>query len=355
MSSGLNTTSKPVLNYANILKKTMESKESDKKSAPVIAEVKAPVIAEVKAPVIAEAKTPKKANKLSDAQYAKKLEKKASKKAELEKEDKERAAKLSEIDTKAQKVYDDEYQIQFIVCKTPEEAQQKAMSKRNKAHAKLLNEAFPKAKPVSESSVTMKIEELLLSEDEEVEKEVQDHKQEQEQVSVPVQTLTEEDLKGFQSVDKRRSKHSKPKFTKPSQEADSKPKFTKPSQEADSKPTKKAFVNNSSNTYNEMLNKACDTFIVDILSQDTLDNLESTLRKSDSTDRVYVSVNTDSDVISSFKSHNFTKSGFLKNTNYYFSKQLSKAINIKLTDLRVWVNIKNVKDNEYSIAFSQKH
>ena len=344
MSSGLNTTSKTVLNYANILKKSMPSKESDTKSAPVTAEPKVPVIAEVKTTVIAEAKTPKKANKLSDAQYAKKLEKKASKKAELEKAETEKATKLSEIDTKAQKIYDDEYQIQFIVCKTPEEAQQKAMAKRNKAHAKLVSEAFPK--PKSEPSVTMKIEELLLSEDEdEVQVQVQEQEQEQVQASVPLQTLTEEDLKGFQSVDKRRSKPSKPKFTKPSQEADSKP----------TKSTKAAFVNNSSNTYNEMLNKACDTFIVDILSEDTLDKLESSLRKSDSTDRVYVTINTDSDVISSFKSHNFTKSGFLKNTNYYFSKQLSKAINIKLTDLRVWVNIKNVKDNEYSIAFSQKH
>jgi hypothetical protein len=314
MSSRLNNSSKPALDYSKLLKKNTQSQESDTKSAVVPTEVQVPVQEPVKT-----------GKKLSEARYAKKLESKAQKKADTEKEDKMKEEKLAEIRVKAQKAFDDEYQIQFIKCKTPEEAHKKSMLIYDKVYNKLVNAAFPK--PIIEKVTTtdMKIKEIVLSEDDDDELLVpvkQDIRESSKSntSSLQQQTITPEELKDFKSVSKKRNSKSE-----------------------------------SNNSYNEMLNKACDTFIVDILSESILDKLETSLRKSESTDKVFVPVNTDSDVITSFKGHNFTKSGFLKNTNYYFSKQLSKAINNKLKDLRVWVNIKNVKDNEYSIAFSQKH
>jgi len=214
------------------------------------------------------------------------------------------------------------------------------MKMYNKVYNKLVNQAFPKPKvekvstlvtdkvSTSVTDTDMKVKEIVLSEDDDdevlvpVKHTVHETSKPTKSTTLQQQTITPEELKDFKSVSKKRNSKSE------------------------------GSVNNS---YNDMLNKACDAFIVDILSESILDKLETSLRKADSTDKVFVPVNTDSDVITSFKGHNFTKSGFLKNTNYYFSKQLSKAINNKLKDLRVWVNIKNVKDNEYSIAFSQKH
>lgn len=342
MSSRLNNSSKPALDYSKLLKKNTQTQESDTKTTapeqvhvtheevPVTPEV-VPVTPEV---VTSELKTGKK---LSEARYAKKLESKALKKAETEKEEKVKEEKLSEIRAKAQMAYDDEYKIQFIVCKTEEEARKKSMVKYNKLHDRLVNEAFPK--PVQERVAVAAPEpvaakEIMLSDDDDDELLVPVkhtfHKSTDStkptMIGLQQQTITTEDLKDFKPAHKKT--HSKSNFKNDSV---------------------------SNNSYNEMLNKACDTFIVDILSEAILNKLETSLRKSESSDKVFVPVNTDSDVITSFKGHNFTKSGFLKNTNYYFSKQLSKAINNKLKDLRVWVNIKNVKDNEYSIAFSQKH
>lgn len=335
MSSRLNNSSKPVLDYSKLLKKNTQSQESDTKTtAPEQVHVtheEVPVTSEV---VTSEVKTGKK---LSEARYAKKLESKALKKAETEKEEKVKEEKLSEIKLKAQKAYDDEYKIQFIVCKTEEEARKKSMVKYNKLHDKLVNQAFPKPVQVpapTHAPVTESVKEIMLSDDDDDELLVPIkhtfHKSTDStkptMIGLQQQTITAEDLKDFKPAHKKT--HSKTNFKTDSV---------------------------SNNSYNEMLNKACDTFIVDILSETILNKLETSLRKSDSNDKVFVPINTDSDIITSFKGHNFTKSGFLKNTNYYFSKQLSKAINNKLKDLRVWVNIKNVKDNEYSIAFSQKH
>jgi len=337
MSSRLNNSSKPILDYSKLLKKNTQSQESDTKTtAPEQVSVtheEVPLTPKVVSP---ELKTGKK---LSEARYAKKLESKALKKAETEKEEKEKEEKLSEIKLKAQKAYDDEYKIQFIVCKTEEEARKKSMVRYNKLHDKLVNEAFPKPVPVQEPvpvpvAVPESIKEIMLSDDDDDELLVPVkhtfHKSTDStkptMIGLQQQTITTEDLKDFKHAHKKT--HSKSNFKTDSV---------------------------SNNSYNEMLNKACDTFIVDILSETILNKLETSLRKSDSNDKVFVPINTDSDIITSFKGHNFTKSGFLKNTNYYFSKQLSKAINNKLKDLRVWVNIKNVKDNEYSIAFSQKH
>lgn len=325
MSSRPNSSSKPVLDYSKVFKKNTQTQESDTKTAlPVqVQEV------QVQEPV-------KTGKKLSDARYAKKLESKAQKKADIEKEEKLKEEKLAEIRGVAQKAFDDEYQIQFIVCKTEDEARQKSMKMYNKVYDKLVNQAFPKPKTekVSTSVVTTvtdtKIKEIVLSEDDDdellvpVKHTVHEASKPPKQTITTLhqQTITPEELKDFKSVSRKRNSKSE---------------------------------GSVDNSYNDMLNKACEVFIVDILSESILDKLETSLRKADSTDKVFVPVNTDSDVITSFKGHNFTKSGFLKNTNYYFSKQLSKAINNKLKDLRVWVNIKNVKDNEYSIAFSQKH
>lgn len=327
MSSRPNNSSKPVLDYSKLLKKNTQSQEPVQESVPVQETVPVQESVPVQEPVKESVQEKeKKAKKLSDAQYAKKLEKKASKKAELEKADKEKEEKLSEIDSKAQKVYDDEYQILFIECKTSEEAHQKAMSKRNKVYAKLLNDAFPKTQ--TQVLKQEKIQTPVLKQDETqtpVLKQDETIIQSQSPV-LKQETITEEEIKEFQSLSKKQSKN-----------------------------IIKQEITNSPSPYNIMLNKACELFIIDILSESVLNKLETILRTPETTDRVYVSVNTDFDVISSFKGHNFTKSGFLKNTNYYFSKQLSKFINNKLQDLRVWVNIKNIKDNEYSIAFSQKH
>lgn len=335
MSSRLNNSSKPTLDYSKLLKKNTQTQESDTKTtAPEQVHVTREVVPVTPEIVTSEVKTGKK---LSEARYAKKLESKALKKAETEKEEKLKEEKLSEIKVKAQIAYDDEYKIQFIVCKTEEEARKKSMVKYNKVYDRLFNEAFPKPVQVQEPVHVVEAvaaKEIMLSDDDDDELLVPVkhtfHKSTDStkptMIGLQQQTITAEDLKDFKPAHKKT--HSKSNFKNDSV---------------------------SNNSYNEMLNKACDTFIVDILSETILNKLETSLRKSESSDKVFVPVNTDSDVITSFKGHNFTKSGFLKNTNYYFSKQLSKAINNKLKDLRVWVNIKNVKDNEYSIAFSQKH
>ena len=328
MSSRPNNSSKPVLDYSKLLKKNTQTQESDTKTA-----VPVPVVIKEEVPVPVKEEPVKTGKKLSDARYAKKLESKAQKKADIEKEEKIKEEKLVEMRITAQKAFDDEYQIQFIKCKTEDEARQKSMKIYNKVYDKLFNQAFPKPKVekvlVSVTDTDTKIKEIVLSEDDDDELLVPVkhtvHETKPTKLNITTlhqQTITPEELKDFKSASKKR--YSK----------------------------NEGVVNNS---YNEMLNKACDAFIVDILSESILNKLETSLRKTDSTEKVFVPVNIDSDVIASFKGHNFTKSGFLKNTNYYFSKQLSKTINNKLTDLRVWVNIRNVKDNEFSIAFSQKH
>ncbi len=333
MSSRPNNSSKTVLDYSKVLKKSSPVQEVQKSVEPV--QVVQKSVEVVQEPV-------KSVKKLSEAKYAKKLESKAHKKAETEKEAQLKEEKITEIKAKAQKAFDDEYQIQFIECKSEEEAHKKSMSKYTKVYNKLFSKAFPKPKvekapaPKLVSDTDTKIEETILSDDDNdelivpVKQIVQKSSKPTEIPSTHLQqTITPEELKDFKSVSKKR--------------------YTKSNLKSENS------ENTVNNSYNDMLNKACDAFIVDILSESILDKLETSLRKADTTDKVFVPVNTDSDVITSFKGHNFTKSGFLKNTNYYFSKQLSKAINNKLKDLRVWVNIKNVKDNEYSIAFSQKH
>lgn len=333
MSSRPNNSSKTVLDYSKVLKKSSPVQEVQKSVEPV--QVVQKSVEVVQEPV-------KSGKKLSEAKYAKKLESKAHKKAETEKEAQLKEEKITEIKAKAQKAFDDEYQIQFIECKSEEEAHKKSMSKYTKVYNKLFSKAFPKPKvekapaPKLVSDTDTKIEETILSDDDNdelivhVKQIVQKSSKPTEIPSTHLQqTITPEELKDFKSVSKKR--------------------YTKSNLKSENS------ENTVNNSYNDMLNKACDAFIVDILSESILDKLETSLRKADTTDKVFVPVNTDSDVITSFKGHNFTKSGFLKNTNYYFSKQLSKAINNKLKDLRVWVNIKNVKDNEYSIAFSQKH
>ena len=298
MSSRLNNSSKPVLDYSKLLKKNTQTQESDTKTtAPVPEQVH--VTHEVvpvtpKLPVTSEVKTGKK---LSEARYAKKLESKALKKAETEKEEKIKEEKLSEMRTTAQKAFDDEYKIQFIECKTEDEAHKKSMKVYNKVYDKLVNDAFPKPKveKVSASVTDTKIKEIMLSDDDDDELLVpvkhtfhkSTNSTKPTMIGLQQQTITAEDLKDFKPAHKKT--HSKSNFKTDSV---------------------------SNNSYNEMLNKACDTFIIDILSETILNKLETSLRKSESSDKVFVPVNTDSDVITSFKGHNFTKSGFLKNTNY---------------------------------------
>jgi hypothetical protein len=280
-------------------------------------------------PITVDVNLPKK-NKLSDAQYQKKLEKKAQKEQlrmkEIESEqEKQRLvqekllAEENEAKSVAQKAYDDEYTIAWIEEKT----KQHAINRSKKVYDRVYKETLDKIREplVQEKQVTFQ-------EDDDIENQLLDDSDNEDELPVimpvtdqePVfkisnERLVDEDTKDFKLVSYKKKNQSK-------------------------------FI--------ELLEKSKKSFTNEILSEKTLSDINKVFSKKSNKSSVTVNIDVTDDNLESNQGYNITKSGFLKNTNFMFSKYLGKKLQTDLNIHNVFVKIKKDNETKYVIRFVEK-
>jgi hypothetical protein len=271
---------------------------------------------------------PKK-KKLSEAQYLKKLEKKAEKEkvrlAELEVEaEKQRLiqekllAEENEAKSVAQKAYDEEYTIAWIEEKT----KKLAVDRAKKVYDRVYKETFDKIRPqlVEEKQEVIidvvDIEENLLDDSDDDELPVITPVSDQEpEFKISNDRFMDEDTSGFQLVSYKKKSQSK-------------------------------FI--------ELLEKSKKSFVNEILNEKTLSDINKVFSKKSNKSNVTVKIDVTDDTLENNQGYNITKSGFLKNTNFMFSKYLGKTIQKNLNIPNVFVKIKKDDDTKYVIRFVEK-
>jgi hypothetical protein len=292
--------------------------------------------------VVSDLNSIKPKKKMSDSQYQKKLEKKAEK-ARLEKERTEAELKeQTDIIEKehayahelAQKAYDEEYPIAFIEEPTKEAAIKKAQSiydqvyktaidklKSVKETKKLIKDESIKDEPIKEASIK---DEPIPSEDL---SDLSDSsrgsvKKIKPSKHIPItidllnqNTITEEESKTFKVIQKKKT-------------------------------SKQNFIN--------ALESSKKILRDIILNTKTLAEISKI--NIDSNYVITTTINIDEDIIQSTPNSgvNITKSGFLKNTNFMFSKYLSSEIKTIYKSLNLFIKINKINENTYELKFMQK-
>jgi hypothetical protein len=277
---------------------------------------------------------PKK-NKLTEAQYQKKVEKKAQKEQVRMKEieadhkleqEKQRViqekllAEENEAKSVAQKAYDDEYTIAWI----EETTKQLAINRSKKVYDRVYKETLEKIRDlqVQERKVTFQEvdadirEQLLDDSDNEDELPVIMPVTHKEPVfKITSERLIDEDTKDFKLVSYKKKNQSK-------------------------------FV--------ELLEKSKQSFTNEILTEKTLSDINKVFSKKSNRNSVTVNIDVTDDNLESNQGYNITKSGFLKNTNFMFSKYLGRTIQANLNIPNVFVKIKKDDETRYVIRFVEK-
>lgn len=272
---------------------------------------------------------PKK-NKLSEAQYQRKLEKRAEKEQvrmkEIEAENEKQRliqekllAEENEAKSVAQKAYDDEYTIAWIEEKTKKLTINRSMRVYDRVYKETLDKI--REPQVQEKQVTFKddddVEEQLLDDsDNEDELPVIMPVTDQEPVfKISNERLIDEDTKDFKLVSYKRKNQSK-------------------------------FV--------ELLENSKKNFANEILSKKTLDDINNVFSNKSNRSNVTVKINVTNDNLESNQGYNITKTGFLKNTNFMFSKYLGRTIQSELNIPNVFVKIRQDNETNYVIRFVEK-
>ena len=273
---------------------------------------------------------PKK-NKLSEAQYQKKLEKRAEKEQvrmkEIEAENEKQRliqekllAEENEAKSVAQKAYDDEYTIAWIEEKT----KNLAINRSKKVYDHVYKETLNRIRPplVQEKEVTFKdddvdINEQLLddSDNDDVLPIIMPATDQEPVFKISNDRLIDEDTKDFKLVSYKKS---------------------------------------NENNFIELLEKSKKNFANEILSEKTLNDINQVFSKKSNKSSVTVDINVLNDKLENKQGYIITKSGFLKNTNFMFSKYLGKTIQTNLNIPNVFVKIKKEDETKYVIRFVEK-
>ena len=277
-----------------------------------------------------------KKNKITETQYQKKLEKKALKEQvkmkeieiEIEKErliQEKLLAEENETKSIAQKAYDDEYTVAWIEEKT----KNLAVNRSKKVYDRVYQETLDKIrKPlIQENQVTFKdvnnnseqfivnnTDEQLLddSDNDDILPIIMPVTNKEPIFKISNERLIDEDTKDFKLV---------------------------------------SYKKKSSSKFIELLEKSKKKFANEILNDKTLNDINKIFSKNNN-NKSSVTVNID--VTNDNIENNITKSGFLKNTNFMFSKYLGKTIQTNLNISNIFVKIKKDDDTKYVIRFVEK-
>jgi hypothetical protein len=280
-------------------------------------------------PSTVDVNLPKK-NKLSDAQYQKKLEKKAQKEQLRMKEieadnEKQRLvqekllAEENEAKSVAQKAYDDEYTIAWIEEKT----KQHAINRSKKVYDRVYKETLDKIREPLHKEKKVKFV------DDDIEDQLLDDSDNEDELPVVMQVTDQEPI--FKISNERLF------------------------DEEDTKDFKLvSYKKNNQSKFIELLEKSKKSFTNEILTEKTLSDINKVFSKKSNKSSVIVNIDVTDDNLESNQGYNITKSGFLKNTNFMFSKYLGRTIQAKLNIHNVFVKIKKDNETKYLIRFVEK-
>lgn len=293
---------------------------------PVLEPVVEPVLEPVLVPVAEPASTPVTKSKMSEAQYQKKLAKKNLKKAELEGKErlyqKELSMKVDQANIVAQKAYDAAYEVNFIEY-PKKEALAKSEEVRKLAFEKELARLLPPA-PVSEVKVS--VAESISSETDDGECFAPPPSPVVKKVAfnpiLPSSMIpaSEVDLSSFTPVNGSKSK----------KEVDYKTSLLN---------ARELFAKSLVTPHLKMIQAK--------FTQPSTDEKESFY---------FINVNTSTnDVLGKFQDTSFTKSKFMQNIKFAFSKYLARELET-LTNLKLWVTIKKnaLEEHKYSVYLKLK-
>lgn len=274
---------------------------------------------------------PKK-NKLSEAQYQKKLEKRAEKEQvrmkEIEAENEKQRliqekllAEENEAKSVAQKAYNDEYIIAWI----EEETKKLAISRSMREYHRVYKETLDKIREpqVQEKQVTFKDDD-----DDDVEEQLLDDSDNEDELPVIMPVTDQEPV--FKILNERLIDEDTKGFKLVSYKKDNKSKFV------------------------ELLENSKENFANEILNKKTLDDINNVFSNKSNRSNVTVKINVTNDNLESNQGYNITKTGFLKNTNFMFSKYLGRTIQSKLNIPNVFVKIRQDNETNYVIRFVEK-
>lgn len=259
----------------------------------------------------------KKKKQLSETQYNKKLEKKniklEQKQKENEQKQKENNEKINIIKIKAQEAYDKEYIVQNIECKTEQEAIEKSKLVKQKVYDELYAKEFSNKNatktliPIIEETVPPEILDNISDSDDEIE------------INFVKSDIPVKKIKSNKIVTLNTNKKNDPL------------------------------------KYKEMLIDSKNKFVDEIFSSENINLIKNTFNENNKNPKPYVRVfiDTTNNIILKYMDQEFTKTKFLENNNFNFSKYLSYILSEKLS-LNFWIVIKQINETKYAINFSIK-
>ena len=274
-----------------------------------------------------------KKNKLTDAQYQKKLDKKAEKEnaklKEIEAEQDKLLAEENEAKIVAQKAYDEEYTIAWI----EETTELLAINRSKKIYDRIYQETLDK---IRQPKLKFEMNEIK-----------ENSKQNE---NIEIQLLDESDDDDDILPDNMLVTNEKPVFKilneKLFDENDTKDfklvSYKKPNQKS------------NQNKFIELLEKSKKDFTNEILNEQTLTDIDQVFSNKNKKNIVTINIDIKNDVLENSQGYNITKSGFLKNTKFMFSKYLGKTIYTQLNIPNVFVIIKKNDNTNYQIKFVEK-
>jgi hypothetical protein len=287
-----------------------------------------------------------KKNKLTDTQYQKKLDKKAEKEnaklKEIEVAQNKLLAEENEAKKVAQKAYDEEYTIAWI----EENTEQLAINRSKKIYDRVYQETLDKIRKTLDKNTEINNKNTEIN-DKNTEinnknTEIIDKNTEINDKNTEIQLLDESDDDDILPIN-----NEKPVFKilneKIFDENDTKD-FKLVSYKKTNKKSQSKFI--------ELLEKSKKDFSNEILNEETLNNIDQNFSKKNN--KYVVTINIDNDILENTQGYNITKSGFLKNTNFMFSKYLGKIIYKRLNIPNVYVIIKKNDNTNYQIKFVEK-
>lgn len=274
-----------------------------------------------------------KKNKLTDTQYQKKLDKKAEKEnaklKEIEVAQDKLLAEENEAKKVAQKAYDEEYTIAWI----EENAEQLAINRSKKIYDRVYQETLDKIRKTLVKNTEINNKNIEINKNTEI-----------IDKNTEIQLLDESDDDEILPIN---ISNEKPVFKilneKIFDENDTKD-FKLVSYKKTNKKSQSKFI--------ELLEKSKKDFSNEILNEETLNNIDQNFSKKNN--KYVVTINIDNDILENTQGYNITKSGFLKNTNFMFSKYLGKIIYKRLNIPNVYVIIKKNDNTNYQIKFVEK-